>query len=108
MSSTFVVRNQLGQFWGKKKKWVDGTAPKRVLVCKHEDEGVNLLVELSAKDIDLRGEVAATEVNEKGVPQVESSAHLIVDEPEPTLEPEEAEAETTSEEAAEEPESTTD
>ncbi len=88
MSSTFVVRNQLGQYWGKKKKWVDGTDPKRVLVCKHEDEGVNLLVELSAKDIDLRGEVAAVELNQRGIPQVEPSAHLIVEAPEPEQEPE--------------------
>ena len=81
MNEVFVVANQLGQYWGKKKKWVDGTDPKKVLVNKHEDEAVNLLVELSARDIDLRGEVKPTACNERGVPRVEPSEHLIADEP---------------------------
>jgi len=78
MNDVFVVCNQLGQYWGKKKKWVDGREPKRVLSCKHEDEAVNQLVELSARDIDLRGEVRAVARNERGVPQLEPSEHLIV------------------------------
>ncbi|MCZ6830939.1 MAG: hypothetical protein O7F73_15395 [Gammaproteobacteria bacterium] len=86
MNDVFVVCNQLGQYWGKKKKWVDGTDPKRVLTCKHEDEAVNQLVELSARDIDLRGEVRAAETNERGVPQLEPSEHLLADEPEPIIE----------------------
>ena len=86
MNDVFVVCNQLGQYWGKKKKWVDGTDPKRVLTCKHEDEAVNQLVELSARDIDLRGEVRAAETNERGVPQLEPSEHLLADEPEPVIE----------------------
>ncbi len=86
--SEFVVRNQLGQFWGKKKAWVDGRDAKRIMLCKHEDEGVNLLVELSAKDIDLRGEVVAVEMSDRGLPQVEPSEHLIEDEPAPAAETE--------------------
>ena len=86
MNDVFVVCNQLGQYWGKKKKWVDGTDPKRVLTCKHEDEAVNQLVELGARDIDLRGEVRAVETNERGIPLVEPSEHLIADEPEPVVE----------------------
>ena len=80
MSEVFVVRNQLGHYWGKKKRWVDGTKPTRVLTCKHRDECVNLLVELSSKDIDLRGEVIAAPVNERGLPQVEPSEHRLRDE----------------------------
>lgn len=79
MNEVFVVRNQLGQYWGKKKRWVDGTKAKRVMVCKHEDEGVNLLVELGARDIDLRGEVLAVTANDRGIPQVEPSEHLLED-----------------------------
>jgi hypothetical protein len=85
MNNVFVVCNQLGQFWGKKKKWVDGTDPKRVLTCKHEDEAVNQLVELSARDIDLRGAVQKTEATERGIPKVEPSKHLIADEPDPII-----------------------
>ena len=80
MSNAFVVRNQLGQYWGKKKSWVDGTKRKKVAVFKHEDEGLNQLVELSSKDIDLRGEVAPVTLDERGVPDVQPSEHRILDE----------------------------
>lgn len=83
MSDVFVICNQLGQYWGKKKKWVDGTDPKKIMVCKHEDEAVNLLVELGARDYELRGEVIVPATNDRGIPQVEPSEHLIIDEPEP-------------------------
>ena len=80
MSDVYVVRNQLGQFWGKKKRWVDGHKPARVMIVKHQDEGLNLVVELSAKDVELRGEVVPVEVNERGVAQVEPSEHRLEDE----------------------------
>lgn len=80
MSEVFVVRNQLGQYWGKKKRWVDGTKAKRVATCKHQDEGFNLLVELSAKNVDLRGEVLQVACNDRGIVQVEPSAHLLPEE----------------------------
>jgi hypothetical protein len=80
MSEVYVVCNQLGQFWGKKKRWVDGTRPARIQTLKHRDEGLNLLVELSSRDIGLRGEVLATKASERGVPQVEPSEHRIEDE----------------------------
>ncbi len=82
MSDVFVVRNQLGQYWGKKKRWVDGTKPRTVAHFKHEDEGLNQLVELSSKDIELRGEVAGVALDERGVPVVEPSEHLIPEEEE--------------------------
>ena len=86
MNDVFVVCNQLGQYWGKKKKWVDGTDQKKVLTCKHEDEAVNQLVELSARDIDLRGTVQQAAITERGVPIIEPSEHLIVEEVAPVVE----------------------
>ena len=79
MSEVFVVRNQLGHFWGKKKRWVDGRKAARIMTVKHQDEGLNLLVELSAKDVELRGEVVPVETNDRGVPQVEASEHHLED-----------------------------
>ncbi len=79
MSEVFTVCNQLGQFWGKKKRWVDGRTARRILTSKHQDEAVNLLVELSSKDIELRGEVIAIELDERGVPRVTPSEHLLED-----------------------------
>ncbi len=80
MSEVFVVRNQLGQYWGKKKRWVDGTRARKVMVCKHQDEGLNVLVELGARDVELRGEVVPVSANERGIPRVEPSEHLLPDE----------------------------
>ncbi len=88
MSEIFVVCNQLGQYWGKKKHWVDGTNAKKVMTLKHQDQGFNLLVELSARDIDLRGEVLAVAANDRGVPRVVPSEHLIAEIEAPPSDPE--------------------
>jgi hypothetical protein len=74
--AVFVIRNQLGQFWTRAQEWVDGREPQRLLKFKHRDEALNQLVELSAKDIDLRGEILACETNSRGEPAVEASEHL--------------------------------
>ena len=80
MGEAFVVRNQLGHYWGTKKRWGDGSKPARVMTVKHRDEGLNLVVELSARDIDLRGEVVPVETSERGIPRVEPSEHRLQDE----------------------------
>jgi hypothetical protein len=85
MNEVYVVRNQLGQYWGKKKRWVDGTRARKVQTCRHEDEAINLLVELGARDIDLRGEVLAVAVSERGLPVVQPSEHLLPDEEDEVL-----------------------
>jgi hypothetical protein len=87
MAEVFVVRNQLGHYWGKGKAWVDGTEPKAVMRARHEDEALNTLFELSSKDFEMRGEVLAVELSERGEPVVEPSANLIPKEaPEPVVE----------------------
>jgi hypothetical protein len=75
MSDVFVIRNQLGHYWGKSKAWVDGRDARTVQRVKHQDEAVNLLFELSSKDVDLRGEVVTAAVDERGEPLVEPSTH---------------------------------
>ena len=83
MTDVYVVRNQLGHYWGKSNAWVDGTEARAVMRVKHEDEAVNTLFELSSKDYDLRGEVIAVPLNEKGEVVVKPSEHLIPKEPPP-------------------------
>ena len=73
MSELFVIRNQLGHYWGKGKAWVDGSDPKGVMRAKHQDEAVNTLFELSSKDIELRGEVVQVAASERGEPVIEPS-----------------------------------
>jgi hypothetical protein len=73
MTEVFVIRNQLGHYWGKGKTWLDGSQPRLVLRTKHQDEAINTLFELSSKDVDLRGDVVTTQLNERGEPQIEAS-----------------------------------
>lgn len=73
MTDVFVVRNQLGHYWGKAKTWVDGSNPRAVLRTPYHDEAVNTLFELSSRDIELRGEVIATTLSERGEPVIEPS-----------------------------------
>ncbi len=73
MTDVFVIRNQLGHYWGKGKTWVDGSRPKQVMRTAHRDEAVNTLFELSSKDIELRGDVVAAELSERREPIIEAS-----------------------------------
>ena len=70
MPDVFVITNQLGHFWGKSKQWVDGKDPRGILRARHQDEAVNTLVELSAKDMALRGQVIEVPVSARGEPVV--------------------------------------
>ena len=73
MTDVYVIRNQQGHYWGKSKQWVDGSDARAVMRAKHRDEAVNSLFELSSKDFELRGEVIAAELNERGEPVIEPS-----------------------------------
>ena len=82
MSDVFVVRNQLGHYWGKKKCWVDGSNPRSVMHAKHQDASINTLFELSSHDVELRGEVIKTQLNARGEPLVQPSDILLPEEEE--------------------------
>ena len=73
MAELFVIRNQLGHYWGRSKAWVDGSDARAVKHTGHRDDAVNTLFELSSKDFELRGEVLAVEATERGDPVVEAS-----------------------------------
>lgn len=81
MTDVYVIRNQHGHYWGKSKAWVCGGEPKTVLRTKHEDDAINTLFELSAKDVELRGEVLPVPLSERGEPVIEASQIAL-----PTLE----------------------
>jgi hypothetical protein len=75
-NAVFIIRNQLGQYWIRAGEWVDGREPQRVLRFKYRDEAVNQLVELSAKDIELRAEVLQCDAGERDELKLEASEHL--------------------------------
>ena len=84
MTEVFVICNQLGHFWGKKKTWVDGSDARTVVAIKHRDGASNTLFELSSKDVELRGDIIVAQLNAKGAPLVQVS-----DIPLPDVPPEE-------------------
>lgn len=102
MTEVFVIRNQLGHYWGKSKAWVEGSEPKTVMRAKHEDEAVNTLFELSSKDFELRGEVVAAELSERGEPVIEPSQIPLLDDIEEAVEEDAESTEDTLEQAIEE------
>ena len=73
MTEVFVIRNQLGHYWGKAKAWVDGSEARAVMRARHRDEAVNTLFELSSRDIGLRGQVVAVGLDPRGEPVIEPS-----------------------------------
>jgi len=79
MTDVFVVRNQLGHYWGKAKIWVDGSDPRTVMRARYEDEAINTLFELSSKDIALRGEVLTVQLTERSDPIIEPSQIPLLD-----------------------------
>ena len=82
MADIFVVRNQLGHYWGKKKRWVDGSDPRAVLHTEHQDEAINTLFELSSGDIELRGEVLPVPLTEGRDPDIVPSDVPLPEDPE--------------------------
>lgn len=70
MPTTFVVRNQEGQYLTKKNEWVSGKEAIVLYHQPHHDQALNQLFELTAKDIYLRGEVLELELCEKRRPIV--------------------------------------
>ena len=98
MTDVFVICNQQGHFWGKRKMWVDGSEPKTLLRLKNRDEASNTLFELSSKNFELRGEIVEAQLNPKGDPIVQVS-----DIPLPILPQDDDEADTVDEAPAEEP-----
>jgi hypothetical protein len=49
---------------------------------QHEDDAINTLFELSSKDVELRGEVIASVLTERGDPVIEPSQIPLLEDPE--------------------------
>lgn len=56
MQKLYVVSDQRGLFVNKQKEWVDASEIKTLFRTQHKDEAINLVFELSSKDIGLRAE----------------------------------------------------
>ncbi|MGD2007579.1 MAG: heat-shock protein HtpX [Cellvibrionales bacterium] len=82
MSTVHIIRNALGHYWGKGKRWVDGSDTSRVAQHSHRDEAVNTVFELSSKDIDLRCDVLEMNLVDDKLPKLNVSEVPLADEDE--------------------------
>lgn len=76
MSKVYIVTNQHGHFINKHREWVDGRDPKLLFRSKHKDEAINLVFELSSKDISLRAEAIEAELDDRDQPTVEVTSFI--------------------------------
>lgn len=71
MSECYIVKNQHNHYASKQREWVDGSNPRALFRSVHKDEAVNMVFELSSRDISLRAEVISCELDDNKIPQVE-------------------------------------
>ena len=75
MSGVFVIRNQLGHYWGKSGSWVNGGRASQVACWTHKDEAVNTLFEIGSGDTELRCEIMLAETDDEQPTNLEISEH---------------------------------
>lgn len=66
----FVIRNQQGQFLNKQKEWQDSGDNRSLMRLKYHDEALNVVFELSSKDIYLRAIAVECEQDSSGHPVI--------------------------------------
>ena len=71
---TYVIQNQHGHYLGKNKEWTDGRDRRIVFRCQDKVDAINMVFELSSKDIELRAHYRECDVDDFGNPLVEASA----------------------------------
>ena len=86
MDTLYIIRNQLGHYWGRGKRWTDGRDTGKVFAPGHRDEAVNTVFELSAKDVLLRCEVLDVTAFDGKLAKLEISDHPLPDAEEPEAE----------------------
>ena len=73
----FVIRNQFDQYLDKHQQWQTGQEPQSLFRSAFNDEALNTLIEVNAKDILLRGNIIAVAMDDKKRPIVEISEQAL-------------------------------
>jgi uncharacterized caspase-like protein len=64
----FILQNQHDQFLDKSLQWVNNCGAKQLFKNSHRDIALNQLMELNAKDIQLRAKLVTCQLDAKGNP----------------------------------------
>lgn len=79
MNTVFVIGNQQGLLLNKHKEWIDGSDAKLLFRSPHKDEALNLVFELSSKDIFLRAQTIEVELDDKKQPVINADCLPTID-----------------------------
>ncbi|MEE2730126.1 MAG: hypothetical protein VYA55_04850 [Pseudomonadota bacterium] len=71
MAKAYVIRNQLGQYLTRKGEWVSGKDASVLFNQPHYDQALNQLIEINAKDIELRGTVVDVALDDSKRPLIQ-------------------------------------
>lgn len=72
--SLYLIQNQAGAYLDKQLNWCLIPDPNQLFRTPHRDVALNQLVELNARDISIRASVVSCEVNDKGLPIVDTQS----------------------------------
>ena len=64
----YIIKSHDESILGKDFDWLDGTNASLIFNTPHRDIALNQLIELNAKDINLRAEIIECEADKKGRP----------------------------------------
>ena len=64
----YIIKSHDESILGKDFDWLDGTNASLIFNTKHRDIALNQLIELNAKDINLRAHIVECEADKKGRP----------------------------------------
>lgn len=66
--TAFILQDQHEQYLNKSLEWVHGCDANQLFKTPHRDVALNQLMELNAKDIQLRAQIISCELNTSGNP----------------------------------------
>ncbi|NRB40980.1 MAG: hypothetical protein HRU20_21340 [Pseudomonadales bacterium] len=75
--NVFVIRNQIDQYLNKQSQWISGKEAQLLYRSDFHDEALNTLIEVNAKEINLRGKIIEVELGDKKKPIIEVSQNAI-------------------------------
>ena len=81
MATIFVIQNQHGHYLGKQQQWLDGRDRRLLFRTVHSDEVANVIFEQSSKDIHLRAQALACELDDNNQPIVKPGPPILSDTP---------------------------
>ena len=70
MTTVFLLQNQDRLLLSKQGEWVDGREAGCLFRAQHRDEAVNQMVEVNARDYNLRIQLLECKLSERGFPVI--------------------------------------